>query len=429
MKKSVLKIKTSSIGVWLLLFSLMTVVASCSSDDNEEVPEETTDDDTTTEDDDAIDTNSYILVVDTRTDGVFLIDHDGNELFEWDLDGDELGDEAQLLDDGSLLLSLKSSNSSISFGGYGGKFRKINADQSIDWEVSYSSNDYRSHHDVDYLSNGNIIFLVWEEVSATEASEMGFSGNHAIYPEAIVEMNPLTGEIAWEWHSKDHFVQDYDSTADNYGVVVDNPNKIDVNYNSSQSDGDIMHANGITVDETNDLIYVTVNYYSEVWVIDHSTTTTEAASSSGGNYNLGGDLVYRFGNPEIYDNVGDVTLNRVHYPNLLDTNNMLVFSNNKYDGQSAVVEFELNLPYALVAGEDNEPSVVWEFTDTSLYSLTTSSAGRMSNGNTLIGEGTAGTIWEVNESGEVLWKYTNYSELWRTYPVEIGSPALTALGL
>lgn len=430
MKNAILKSKVGSIGIWLFLFSLMTVVTACSSDDTEEVLEETADDDSTTEDDDvAIDTDSYIMVVDTSIDGVFIIDHDGNELFEWDLDGDELGDDAQLLDDGSLLLSLKSSNSSISFGGYGGKYRKINADQSIDWEVSYSSNDYRSHHDVDYLSNGNIIFLVWEKVTANEATEMGFSGNHAIYPEAIVEMDPLTGEIAWEWHSKDHFVQDYDSTKENYGVVVDNPNKIDVNYNSSQSDGDIMHANGITVDETNDLIYVTVNYYSEVWVIDHSTTTAEAATSSGGNYDLGGDLVYRFGNPETYDNVGDVALNRVHYPNLLDTNNMLVFSNNKYNGQSAVVEFELNLPYELVAGEDNEPSIAWEFTDSSLYSLTTSSAGRMSNGNTLIGEGTAGTIWEVSDSGEVLWKNTDYNELWRTYPVEIGSSALTALGL
>ncbi|MBQ4915010.1 hypothetical protein J8L85_11215 [Maribacter sp. MMG018] len=80
---------------------------------------------------------------------------------------------------------------------------------------------------------------------------------------------------------------------------------------------------------------------------------------------------------------------------------------NKYNGQSAVVEFELNLPYELVAGEDDELSIASEFTDSSLYSLSTSSAGRMSNGNTLIGEGTAVTIWEVIESGEVLWKYTN----------------------
>jgi len=397
----------------------MALVTGCSDDDT------ALDEDGT----ETIDTNSYILVVDTKVDGVFLIDHDGDELFEWDMDGDELGDDAQLLDDGSLIVSLKSSNSNITFGGYGGKFRKINADQSIDWEVTYSGTDYRSHHDFDYLSNGNIIFLVWEKVKATEAEEMGFSANNAMYPEAIVEMNPLTNEVVWEWHATDHFVQDHDSSKENYGVVVDNPNKININYNSSQSDGDIMHANGITVDETNDLLYVTVNFYSEVWVIDHSTTTSEAASNFGGNYNLGGDLVYRFGNPLTYDNSGDVTLNRVHYPNLFDTNKMLVFSNNIYNGQSAVIEYELNPPYQLVAGQDNEPSVTWEFTDNGLYSLTTSSAGRMSNGNTLIGEGTSGTIWEVSDSGEVLWQNTNYNELWRTYPFEIDAPAIIALGL
>ncbi|WP_372756620.1 arylsulfotransferase family protein [Mariniflexile sp.] len=410
--------------IFLLIVSLFTLATGCSDESytDEEIEE-------ATESTASIDTDSYILVVDNGLEGVYLINHDGDEIFTWDLDGDELGDDAQLLSDGSLLLSLRSSNSQITFGGYGGKFKKINADQTIDWEVSYSDTNYRAHHDVEYLSNGNIIFLVWEKISASEAIQMGSSASNAIYPESIVEMNPLTGEVVWEWHATDHFIQDYDSTKENYGVVADNPNKIDINYNSSQSDGDIMHANGITIDETNNLLYITVNFYSEVWVIDHSTTTSEAATSSGGNYNLGGDLVYRFGNPLTYDNIGDVTLNRVHYPNLFETNKMLVFSNNIYNGQSAVIEYELSPPYQLVAGKNNEPSVTWEFTDSSLYSLTTSSASRMSNGNTLIGEGTAGTIWEVSNSGEVLWKNANFKNIWRTYPIEINSPALTALGL
>ncbi|MCB4808468.1 aryl-sulfate sulfotransferase [Tamlana sp. 62-3] len=420
MKNLILRYKANYLSA--LLLASVTFFTSCSNTDNDDNVEESTSDD-------GIDTNSYILVVDTGVNGVFLINHDGDELVEWDLDGEELGDEAELLDDGSLIVELKSSNSTISFGGYGGKFKKINADKTVDWEISYSDTDYRAHHDFQYLSNGNLLFLVWERVTATEAEAMGFEVNQAIYPEAIVELNPLTEEIVWEWHAKDHLVQEYDSTKENYGVVVDNPNKINVNYNSSQTDGDIMHANGLTLDETNDLIYVTVNYYSEVWVIDHSTTTAEAATSTGGNYNLGGDLVYRFGNPLTYNNTGEVTLNRVHYPNLLDTGNMLVYSNNIYNGQSAVIEYELNPPYELVAGQDNEPTVTWEFTDSDLYSLTTSSAGRMSNGNTLIGEGTAGTIWEVSESGEVLWKNTNFSAIWRTYPVDIDAPAVTALGL
>ena len=173
---------------------------------------------------------------------------------------------------------------------------------------------------------------------------------------------------------------------------------------------------------------MTVNFYNEVWVIDHSTTTEEAASSTGGNYGLGGDLVYRFGNPLAYDNVGEVSLNRVHYPNLFDGNKMLVFVNNKYDGQSAVVEYELSPPYELVAGQDNEPSITWEFTDSDLYSNGLGSGVRMSNGNTLISEGT-GTIWEVNSSGDVLWKYTDFNRPWRAYAFTVDDEAITALGL
>jgi len=35
-------------------------------------------------------------------------------------------------------------------------------------------------------------------------------------------------------------------------------------------------------------------------VIDHSTTTAQAAGHSGGTYGKGGDLLYRWGNPNAY---------------------------------------------------------------------------------------------------------------------------------
>ncbi|WP_321827470.1 arylsulfotransferase family protein [Maribacter dokdonensis] len=418
-----------NLGITALLVCLL-FLTSCSNDsDDVSITEEETTDDTsdTNEASSTVDSDSYILAV-APDNGVYLIDHDGNTLFDWDFNGDQLGNDAMLQSDGSLVATIKADNPQITFGGYGGGFRKINADQSIEWEVDYSTSTYISHHDVNYLSNGNIIFPVWEEVSAADAAEMGFSGNFNIYPEAIIEMNPLTQEIVWEWHATDHIVQDYDESKLNFGVVADVPNLIDINYNNDQIDGDIMHLNGITLDETNDLLYMTVNFYSEVWVIDHSTSTEEAATNTGGNYNLGGDLVYRFGNPLTYDNVGEVTMNRVHYPNLFDDNKMLVFVNNKYDNQSAVAEYQLSPPYELVAGQDNEPELIWEFTDTDLYSNGLGSGVRMSNGNTLICEGT-GAIWEVNSDGDVLWRFTNYNRPWRAYAFTKDDDAITALGL
>ncbi|MEO9513392.1 MAG: arylsulfotransferase family protein [Flavobacteriaceae bacterium] len=409
-------LKSTKLTLFIAFLALLT---GCGNDDStNENEEEATE----------IDTSEYILVVDQGGQGVDLIDYDGNELFGWDFEL-ALGNDANLLDDGSLVVALKADDSQITFGGYGGIIRKINADQSLDWEITYSTDAYNAHHDVEYLSNGNIIFPVWEEVVSSDAIEMGFSGSGDIYPEAIVEMNPLTEEIVWEWHVTDHLIQDHDETKRNYGAVEDNPNKIDINYNNSQENGDLMHFNGLTLDETNDILYITVNNYSEVWVVDHSTTTAEASTSANGNYNLGGDLIYRFGNPDAYDNVGNSTLNNVHYPNLLDSGNMLVFANGVYDNQSEIVEFELNPPYELVAGQDNEPNTVWTFTDPELYSSGLGSAVRMSNGNTLIAEGRDGTIWEVTNSGEVVWQYSNYETIWRAYAVSTDDAALVALGL
>ena len=58
----------------------------------------------------------------------------------------------------------------------------------------------------------HVITLVWEQMSVEEAIEAGSNLNLAIVPEAVVEINPSTNEIVWEWHAKDHFIQDYDDT-------------------------------------------------------------------------------------------------------------------------------------------------------------------------------------------------------------------------
>ena len=75
----------------------------------------------------------------------------------------------------------------------------------------------------------------------------------------------------------DHLVQDVNSDSKNFGVINENTDKININYmdqyNEGSYNGDIMHANALEYDKENDLIYISVNFFSEVWVIDHSTTT------------------------------------------------------------------------------------------------------------------------------------------------------------
>ena len=180
-----------------------------------------------------------------------------------------------------------------------------------------------------------------------------------------------------------------------------------------------------------DILYISVNYFSEIWAIDHSTTISEASGSSGGNYNKGGDLLYRFGNPSTYNNtLGTRTFYNNHFPNLLENGvpgagNILVYGNSGPDGlaQSTVYEMKLPEPLSLLPNTNNEPVIIWSFTDEELGFRRISGADRLVNGNTLICEGDFG-MWEVTTDGEIVWKYESEGSSWRAYGYELGSPAL-----
>ena len=47
---------------------------------------------------------------------------------------------------------------------------------------------------------------------------------------------------------------------------------------------DVFHTNAIHYNAELDQIVLSVPEYSEIWIIDHSTTTEEAAGSSGGRW-------------------------------------------------------------------------------------------------------------------------------------------------
>ena len=369
------------------------------------------------------------LLVKSGSTTSLLVDKSGNTVYEWNFDT-KLGNDFELLPDGKSIGMFKRSEPVVSFGGYGGIVKIFDETGTETWSYDYVNGNDIGHHDVEMLPNGNVIFLVWEEIDATEAQAAGVNFSSNVYTEKLIEVNPNTNEVEWEWRSWDHIVQEFDSNALNYDSVANNPQRININY-SIIDNGDFMHANGIDYDTDKDILYISVNYFSEIWAIDHSTTISEASGSSGGNYNKGGDLLYRFGNPSTYNNIlGTRTFYNNHFPNLLENGvpgagNILVYGNSGPDGlaQSTVYEIKLPEPLSLLPNTNNEPTTVWSFTDEELSFGKISGADRLANGNTLICEGDFG-MWEVTPNGEIVWKYESEGSSWRAYGYELGSPAL-----
>ena len=382
--------------------------------------------------------DSYVLVNDPGNDRVYIMEKSTSEIiFEWELPYN-IGNDAELLPDGNLLVSFAVEDPAFSFGGFGGKLAILRPNGTTIWEYDYASESTLAHHDVEMLPNGNVLFISWEKKGDVALATSGYNGDEEIlYVETLIEINPLNDEIVWKWSSWDHLVQDFDENQNNFGSISQNPQKIDINFRDPlikeiSFNGDFMHANGIEYDAVRDVIYLSVNYFSEVWVIDHSTSTEEAKTASGGNYGSGGDLLYRFGNPNAYKNLqGERTFFSNHAPNLVKgTNNLLIFVNGNLNESLQSTVYELSIPdsFDLKADENNELDIVWSFTDTDLFSPKVSSAYRLENGNTLITEGNYG-YWEVTNSKEVVWKFHGQGFFWRGYGYGKTDHAIINLGL
>ncbi len=379
---------------------------------------------------DLVDDN-YVLVNDARYNFVYIMDKNANVIHQWNLRGGDLGNDCSLLPNGKLLAMVESDDPKLLLGGFGGKIELLDKHGNAEWSFTHSTDNYIIHHDAEMMPNGNILIMTWERRSLEEASYNGYQLNVELFPDGIIEVDPRNNEIVWEWRVWDHLIQDHDPSKLNFGNIAENPQLIDINYNQNEN-GDITHANGIAYDHEKDVIYLSANFYSEVWVIDHSTSKDEAASHTGGNYNKGGDLIYRFGNPSAYKNTfGERLFNNNHHPNLLsneDKGKMLIYSNGAELEQSTVYEILLPTQFSLNAYSNNEPNVIWSFTHEELYSPKVSGAVKLQNGNVLITEGDYG-IWEVTKNKEVVWKFNADGFFWRAYSIPTNSPEFKALGL
>ncbi|MCP4459684.1 MAG: T9SS type A sorting domain-containing protein [Cytophagales bacterium] len=370
--------------------------------------------------------NSYTLFSPGGNKVVYLIDNYGRIVHQWETEYYP-GMAVYLMEDGSLFRAGKVPNVKIPGGGAGGNVIKYSWSGDVIWKYTISDDFSRSHHDFEVLPNGNILMLIWERYELEEALAKGRNPDkltgEKLLVEAILEIEPLsysTGNVVWEWHAWDHLVQDFDETnEETWGVVADNPGRINLNYTNHDRDGyDWQHANSISYNAELDQIMLSVKNFDEIWIIDHSTTTQEASGEKG-------DLIFRWGNPITYGagTVEDQMLFAQHdakwiVSGLPDEGKILIFNNGRYrpgDDYTSVVKIEPTI------GEDGiyERSIEnrylpvtydYEFKaeePTDFFAYYISGAQQLPNGHILICDGTHGNFFEIDENEEEVWRYIN----------------------
>jgi len=361
----------------------------------------------------------YILYTPMDSTTTYLMNETGAVNHTWDSTYHPRYD-AYLLDNGSIMRPFDSERGGV---------QKIAWDSTVLWEYHYTRDGSFSTHDIVPLPNGDVLMIMQETKSRAQAIQAGRNPNTVVgnfYPDFLIQVHetgPTSGDIVWEWHIWDHLIQDYDATKDNYGDVSEHPELININFGEDFT-GDWIHMNSVDYHPRFDQILMSAHNFDEIWVIDHSTTTEEAASHYGGIYNHGGDLLYRWGNPQAYDRgtAADEKLYFEHQstwiqPGLPGAGNILVFSNgnNRPGGPlSTVDEFVPDVDnntgeYHLPPGGTYGPvELTWQYqVPSEFYASIFCGAQRMINGNTLVCAGTAGTFLEVNLEKKIVWTYVN----------------------
>ncbi len=351
---------------------------------------------------------------------VFLLDPLGRVAHAWRSDR-PFKHHAKLLDNGNLLAIR--SKSIFEFDRLG----------NVVWQYEIGG----LHHDFLPMPNGNVLLLVHERKTRDEAIAAGanpkFISEVGLIRDYLLEVRPLGangGEVVWEWSAWDHLIQDFDPTKPNYGAVADHPELIDINFLTDAVKRhqhplrDWLHANSIDYNPELDQIMLSLREFSELWIIDRSATTEEARGGDGGNSGMGGDLLYRWGNPRAYRH-GDAEDQRLFWqhhahwipPGMPGAGNILVFNNgNEFPGNERFYSSvdEVAPPsdgyrYRRDEGEAYPPDApLWTYvaeTPADFYAPVMSGAQRLPNGNTLIVDGTAGTIFQTTPDGKIVWKY------------------------
>ncbi len=372
--------------------------------------------------------DGYLLFAPLTSTTTYLVDKCGRAVHTWPSTYMP-GQAVYLLDDGALLRTGAPPNTTFTAGGRGGVIQRIAWDGTVEWSYTISDATQCSHHDIQPMPNGNVLVIVWEAHTTADAVSEGRDPallSTSLWSEKIVELQPVGtngANIVWEWHLWDHLVQDFDVAKPNYGVVAEHPELVDLNYITGNVIADWIHANAIDYNADLDQVILSSHNLNEVWVIDHGTTTAEAATHLGGVHGDGGDLLYRWGNPQAYGRGSAV--DRVYFgqhnaqwirAGMPRAGEVLVFNNGlgRPAGPYSSIDIfapapDANGDYTIGATDAYAPSALnfsWTATPpTSFYGMNISGVEALPNGGFIACNGPSGTFVEIDADGNEVWRY------------------------
>jgi len=357
----------------------------------------------------------YTLFTPEKSTSAFLINNCGEIINDWWFT--ELpGATCYLLENGNILRAGKDS------------LEIRDWDSNLIWSYPTTNNGLNQHHDIHPMPNGNILLVVSDEYTQHEVITMGRDASITDLNfkfDKIVEIQPIgtnDADIVWEWRFVDHLIQDFDSNQQNYGIVEDHPELLDVNYDNGQI-FDWVHLNAVEYNAEKDQVLITARHLSEIYIIDHSTTTEEAAGHSGGNSDKGGDFLWRWGNPAVYRQ-GTTEDQKLKWPHdakwvkesYEDEGKISVFNNN-FDGEGSESFVHLIEPvvngysYSMSNNIFLPETYYWSFggelLGSTLFSEKKSGTHSLPNGNIMICEYDRSIIFEITKDGSLVWAYRN----------------------
>jgi len=360
-----------------------------------------------------------------------------------------------LIDNCGLVINEWESNGNPNFGAYlneqGNLYRVRNQtfeirdwSDALIWSYPLNANGINMHHDFVVMPNNNILMITQDPYQTFEALALGkdsiglvSNGQLAniFNVTKLVEIEPVgnsQANIVWEWKLWDHLIQDVDSTLSNYASIEDNPGKFDLNFEwignpvGQPTPWDWMHCNGIDYNPTLDQVAFTSRHSSEIYILDHSTTSAEAASNFGGNSGIGGQFLWRWGNPQNYNkgDAGDKKLFGPHNPRWIEEGfpnggKLSVYNNGIFRPQGQFTSIEIIDPiidangYYQVNSDSrflpDESFFTWNGSvlGTTIFSEYLGSVQFFENGNYFINEGGNARFMEFDPQGNLLWLYVN----------------------